>query len=381
MTFENLRQTWDTLGRKDPLWAVLSDPAKRNNRWNSQEFFRTGEVEVAALFDNLRSRDLEVKRGRCLDFGCGVGRLTQAFCAYFEEVDGVDIAQSMLDQARERNQYGARCRYHLNVKPDLRLFESATFDLVYSVIVLQHMVPDLAEKYLGEFMRVLVPGGIAVFQVPSRYIGPQPLPPSRHQAKLRLVIPVENLRVHPAATMDLTVEVTNASPAAWPAYSALSVGNHWLDQAGQMVRNDDGRSPIEQAVGPGEHVIVPLRVTAPDKPGGYSLELDVVEEGLVWFGMTGSPTLRIDMQVAAPRLRSIASRSASYLGRDRRGRVEAPTPAAAPFEMHALPQDRVITAVESAGGEILAVEENYASGPGWENYRYFARRVSPERLD
>jgi len=31
--FPQLRQTWDHLGEHDPLWAILSFPQKRGNRW------------------------------------------------------------------------------------------------------------------------------------------------------------------------------------------------------------------------------------------------------------------------------------------------------------------------------------------------------------
>src|SRR5207244_13466385 len=29
----------------DPLWAILSDPARRGGGWGLEEFFRTGEAE------------------------------------------------------------------------------------------------------------------------------------------------------------------------------------------------------------------------------------------------------------------------------------------------------------------------------------------------
>ena len=53
-------------------------------------------------------------------------------------------------------------------EPDLTVFSDASFDLVASDIVLQHL-PDRAtvEGYLAEFVRVLKPGGLLVFQLPS----------------------------------------------------------------------------------------------------------------------------------------------------------------------------------------------------------------------
>ncbi len=41
--------------------------------------------------------------GKALDFGCGVGRLTQALADYFNEVAGVDVSPTMVNKALEYN--------------------------------------------------------------------------------------------------------------------------------------------------------------------------------------------------------------------------------------------------------------------------------------
>ena len=46
-------------------------------------------------------------------------------------------------------------------------FADASFDFVYSTIVLQHVPPALAIGYVDEFARVLRPGGLAVFTLPA----------------------------------------------------------------------------------------------------------------------------------------------------------------------------------------------------------------------
>jgi SAM-dependent methyltransferase len=56
----------------------------------------------------------------------------------------------------------------VNAKPDLSMFPGFTFDLVYSNLVLQHMPPELSRSYMTDFIRVLKPGGVGVFQLPSR---------------------------------------------------------------------------------------------------------------------------------------------------------------------------------------------------------------------
>lgn len=165
--FRHLQETWDALGAEDPLWAVLSAAGTRGNRWNPQEFFATGQAEIAALFDDLATRGLPMQHGRALDFGCGVGRLTQALATRFDRVDGVDIAESMVAAARRFNRHGDRCIYHVNERADLSLFADGVFDLIYSRITLQHIPPEFTRLYITEFARVLSPGGVAVLHIPD----------------------------------------------------------------------------------------------------------------------------------------------------------------------------------------------------------------------
>ena len=165
--FRHLQETWDALGAEDPLWAVLSAPGTRGNRWDPHEFFATGQAEIAALFDDLATRGVAMQHGRALDFGCGVGRLTQALATRFDRVDGVDIAESMIATARRFNRHGDRCTYHVNERADLSLFGDGVFDLIYSRITLQHIPPEFTKRYIIEFARVLSPGGVAVVHIPD----------------------------------------------------------------------------------------------------------------------------------------------------------------------------------------------------------------------
>ncbi len=169
MQLEELARSWDQLGRSDPLWAILYDPAKKGNRWSLEEFFATGEATVDQALRHLDALKVEVNLERALDFGCGVGRLTQALARHFNEIDGVDIAPSMVGRAREYNRFGDRCRYHVNSRDDLRMFADGTFDFVFTDIVLQHMPSELMLSYVAEFIRVLRLGGVGLFDIPPRY--------------------------------------------------------------------------------------------------------------------------------------------------------------------------------------------------------------------
>lgn len=105
-------------------------------------------------------------KARALDFGCGVGRLSQPLADNFDEVYGIDISPSMIELARKYNRHGERCRYVLNSSTDLSAFPDRHFNFIYSSITLQHMKPRLAKQYMVEFVRLLAPGGVLVFQLP-----------------------------------------------------------------------------------------------------------------------------------------------------------------------------------------------------------------------
>lgn len=189
MSLEDQGKNWDALGRIDPMYAILADPKKKGRKWQAEEFFGTGATEIAELMSQLNSMGLGVSRRKALDFGCGIGRLSQALAHYFEEVHGVDIAPSMIHLAREYNSHGKKCIYHPNQSPSLKLFADDTFDLVYSRFTLQHIEPDECGRYIQEFVRVLAHSGALVFQLPSP-------PVDSLKKRVKRVLPATVLRMY-----------------------------------------------------------------------------------------------------------------------------------------------------------------------------------------
>ena len=148
------------------MWAILTEPEKRGGRWDEADFFAQGRAQLGAILSQLAPLGLPRRRELALDFGCGIGRLTQAACEHFERVVGVDIAASMIAGARARNRFGDRCSYVHNTRADLPFLADESVDFALSLLVLQHMRTELAAGYVAEFVRTLRPGGVAVFQVP-----------------------------------------------------------------------------------------------------------------------------------------------------------------------------------------------------------------------
>jgi SAM-dependent methyltransferase len=167
MDVAHLSKNWDELAREDPLWAVLTDPAKQNGQWNEEEFYRTGDYDAIGSLNMIKRVLPDLCRGSALDFGCGVGRVTFALKKHFDTVTGVDISETMLRFAASRNPYQSGVNLVWNQSSELGVLEDESFDLVYSRIVLQHMHPDIALAYVREFTRVLKPNGACIFQIPA----------------------------------------------------------------------------------------------------------------------------------------------------------------------------------------------------------------------
>lgn len=89
-----------------------------------------------------------------------------------------------------------------------------------------------------------------------------------------------------AATVEVTLR--NVGTVTWPAagQAAVLLGYHWRDASGRVLLWDGERTGLETPVFPGESVAAELRVVPPGAAGRYLLEVDLVRDGLGWFGST-----------------------------------------------------------------------------------------------
>jgi len=168
MDLIEIKNNFETGAKDNALSVVLS--GKQGRKWEVNEFFETGEKEIREVIDYLKLLNINLGKQKVLDFGCGVGRLTQALVPYFSECAGVDISENMIKKADEFNKYGKKCRYIVNTADNLKMFPDNYFDFVYSNITLQHISPPYSFNYIKEFLRVIKPGGVILFQVPSKRI-------------------------------------------------------------------------------------------------------------------------------------------------------------------------------------------------------------------
>lgn len=374
MDLQNLQKNWDQYGKVDPLWAILTKPEKRHGGWDLDEFFQTGVKQIGELLTEIEALKIPLQKRAALDFGCGVGRLTQALGDHFETAHGVDIAPSMIEQAQRYNRHGDRCRYHLNETDNLALFPDDSFDLVYSYVVLHHMRPEYALAYISEFVRVLAPGGVISFQLAVEQ-PTTPLPESGFQVRLE---PINApTRLHAGESTPVRVRVHNASDVAWSAPTPFNprsqprLGNHWVNLDGVVVVQEDSRADLAESLPPGAETELTIVVTAPEAPGSYFLEFDMLEEGVAWFASRGCPAVRVAVDVQ-PALKT-APQPAENAQHDGDPKAQAdPHPDELIMEMYGVKVETVQSVIEAAGGRLVEVKVH--SGGDWTHGLYTATK-------
>ena len=368
MTLEKLRSTWEELGRTDPLWAVLTDPERRGGGWDVDEFLATGAVVIRTVLRQLDEAGLALGE-RVLDFGCGAGRLSNALAAQAKEVVGVDIAQSMVDEANRINQHPDRVRFsHFDGH---RLpFDDASFDSVVSLISLQHAPPAVQLVCLVELARVVAPGGVLVLQLPSHPTTPDVLEPAAMRARIDLLDPPDRLGVGQFASV--RARVTNTGATRWGAGRLIRLGNHW--RAGdEVARWNDGRVDLPYDLPPGESVVLDLPVSAPETVGEHALELDLVQEAVSWFADAGGETTRITVTVGAEPVALPAPSD------EKTDQEIQPKPAArgrddGGMEMYGMDGYLVRQLFSHLGCQVVEAVPDEMSGQEWVSFTYLIRR-------
>ena len=95
---QKMRDDWDHRARENARYYV--NTAARD--WNDEEFFASGEKNVAEqILNDLGNicQDKPPDEMRVLEIGCGAGRVTRALAKTFGEVHAVDVSGEMVRQA------------------------------------------------------------------------------------------------------------------------------------------------------------------------------------------------------------------------------------------------------------------------------------------
>ncbi len=175
---------WRRIGEEQPYWGVITQPEYRLEAMTPEameRFYLSGAHDLQAAAASLkRVSGRAPAGGRGLDFGCGVGRLTEAMLNWVDEAVGVDVSPAMLARARAR---GGRGVYVETAPP-------GPFDWINSMIVLQHIPPPRGLAIIEDLLTRLAPGGAVSLHLTTRSghadVAVEPPPPPAAQPRKRL---------------------------------------------------------------------------------------------------------------------------------------------------------------------------------------------------
>jgi hypothetical protein len=124
-----------------------------------------------------------------------------------------------------------------------------------------------------------------------------------------IVLLDDDLRVVSGEWRTFDVEVCNRGSSHWPggmdALPQIRLAYRWRDAGGAV--QEGGRTALPAPLAPGAHAVVPLEVLGPAPPGRRELEVDLVDEGVRWFGCG----TRVSIAVRAPAGNARAARTSA----------------------------------------------------------------------
>ena len=106
--------------------------------------------------------------------------------------------------------------------------------------------------------------------------------------------------MHPGEKANIRFKVKNLGDAIWPAVGTkdfryqVNLGNRWFSGGTPA---EDNRAAMKADLPPGGEVEMTLTVNAPRAPGEYTLEIDMVHEGVTWFKEKGARPLELRVRV------------------------------------------------------------------------------------
>ena len=106
--------------------------------------------------------------------------------------------------------------------------------------------------------------------------------------------------MHPGEKANIRFRIKNLGDAAWPAVGTkefryqVNLGNRWFSGGAST---EDNRAAMKADLPPGGEVEMILTVNAPQTPGEYTLEIDMVHEGVTWFKEKGGRPLELRVRV------------------------------------------------------------------------------------
>ena len=154
-------KAWRKWGEQDPYFGVLADQrfTTATIGEHREEFFAMGDKFVAHLLRRFERHFGPLERGRALDHGCGVGRLTLPLARAFHEVVALDVSEAMLAEARANAKREGLSNVDFAEADDLLSGAGGQYDFINSHLVLQHVPVRRGLPMLERLLDKVKPGG------------------------------------------------------------------------------------------------------------------------------------------------------------------------------------------------------------------------------
>src|SRR5258706_11250982 len=172
LVLDRIREAWTHLGEVRPHFSVLTQQKFLPGSMNAElikRFYASGVSEVSVIATMLRRYGFSDPESKiCVEYGCGLGRVTLPLAKMFKAVHGYDISANHLalaeDRAAETGMHNIE--FHL-CSSEVIVEQLERCDFFYSRIVFQHNPPPIIRELIGAALDSLRAGGIAIFQVPT----------------------------------------------------------------------------------------------------------------------------------------------------------------------------------------------------------------------
>jgi 2-polyprenyl-3-methyl-5-hydroxy-6-metoxy-1,4-benzoquinol methylase len=169
--FKHIQDTWSYLGETEPHWSVITSDQFLQSQINTTKevFYDSGQANIEQLLKTFERNGLDRTAFKsCLEYGCGLGRVTRWLSEKFDTVFGYDISKSHLQSADHYLESQGISNINLRHVREVKDIKNLPkVDVIYSVIVLQHNPPPIISLIVKEMIKALNPGGVAYFQVPT----------------------------------------------------------------------------------------------------------------------------------------------------------------------------------------------------------------------
>lgn len=266
----------------------------------------------------------------------------------------------MIEGAKKNNKF-SNCNYLLNEKPDLSVFSDNTFDVIVSMLVLQHMHPRYMHSYIKEFCRILKPGGVLMFNVPDVNL-------EKAFGYIEQISSKQNI-VSRNKCNRLELTIKNCGRMSWNKEDDINLANQYLDSALHVIKHDDIRVSLSKPLKPEEQWETSFELNDIPEDASY-VSFDMVYEGKFWFHEKGNPVLLLPIEPnkVTPIKTELIFNTDGLLAKTYRYRENGIITI---MEVYGYPRDTVEEICNASGCEFIFASESNEIIPPFSGYRYY----------